>query len=132
VKKPTKAVKPAPKKAVRAPRAPVVAKADLRASIEKLEGQIATLRTKNRETNKALKVAEARIAELEAAAEKAAPKVVASQPKTAPANKPAAKKPVAKKPAQKKAAPKVVEPVVETELADDAVQPESLDTAPTE
>ena len=57
---------------------------------------------------------------------------MANQPKTAPANKPAAKKPAAKKPAQKKAAPKVVEPVVETELADDAEQPEALDTAPTE
>ena len=77
-------------------------------------------------------MAEARIAELEAAAEKAGPKVVASQPKTAPANKPAAKKPAAKKPAQKKAAPKVVDPVVKTELADDTVKQEALDTAPTE
>lgn len=49
-----------------------------------------------------------------------------------PANKPAATKPAAKKRAQKKAAPKVVEPAVETELADDAVQPEAMDTVPSE
>jgi hypothetical protein len=48
-----------------APPAPKVSKEELRAQVVKLEGQVVTLRAKSRETNKAAKVAMARIAELE-------------------------------------------------------------------
>jgi hypothetical protein len=46
--------------------APKVSKDELRAQVEKLEQLVASLRAKSRETNKAAKVAAARIAELEA------------------------------------------------------------------
>ncbi len=46
-------------------RAPVVSKDELRTQIEKLQNSIVALRTKNRETTKSLKAAEAKISELE-------------------------------------------------------------------
>ncbi len=79
---PVKAIKPAaaPKRAPVAA-APKVSKDELRAQVEKLELSVASLRTKNREANRAAKTAAARIAELEdqvarlekAAASQAAP-----------------------------------------------------------
>jgi hypothetical protein len=48
------------------PPAPKVSKDELRAQVEKLEQLVTSLRAKSRETNKAAKVAAARIAELEA------------------------------------------------------------------
>ena len=54
-----------PVKKTRAARAPVISKDDLRNQIEKLTAANATLKTKGRETAKALKAAEARIAVLE-------------------------------------------------------------------
>jgi hypothetical protein len=54
-----------PAKKTRAPRAPVISKDELRNQIEKLTAANATLKTKGRETTKALKAAEARIAVLE-------------------------------------------------------------------
>ena len=47
------------------PRAPKLSKDELRAQVEKLERANATLRAKSRETNRAAKLAGARIAELE-------------------------------------------------------------------
>jgi hypothetical protein len=49
-----------------APSAPKVSKDELRAHVEKLEQLVASFRAKSRESNKAAKVATARIAELEA------------------------------------------------------------------
>ena len=54
-----------PSKKTRAARAPVIAKDELRNQIEKLTAANTTLKTKGRETAKALKAAEARIAVLE-------------------------------------------------------------------
>lgn len=67
-KPPVKATKAAaaPKpRPVAAPPAPKVSKDELRAQVEKLEGTVATLRTRTREANRAAKTAAARIAELE-------------------------------------------------------------------
>jgi hypothetical protein len=67
-KPPLKAAKAAaaPKRTpVAAPPAPKISKDELRTQVEKLEGTVATLRTKNREANRAAKTAAARIAELE-------------------------------------------------------------------
>lgn len=56
----------APKRTpVAAPPARKVSKDELRAQVEKLEGTVATLRTKSREANRAAKTAAARISELE-------------------------------------------------------------------
>lgn len=52
-------------KKTRATRAPVITKDELRAQIEKLTAANVTLKTKGRETAKALKVAEGRVAVLE-------------------------------------------------------------------
>jgi hypothetical protein len=63
-----KAIKPAAiSKRAPATAAPVatVSKDELRAQVEKLELSVASLRTKNREANRATKIAAARIAELE-------------------------------------------------------------------
>lgn len=54
-----------PAKKTRAVRAPVITKDELRNQIERLTAVNATLKTKNRETAKALKAAEARIEVLE-------------------------------------------------------------------
>jgi septal ring factor EnvC (AmiA/AmiB activator) len=54
-----------PSKKTRAARAPVITKDELRNQIEKLTAANTTLKTKGRETAKALKAAEARIAVLE-------------------------------------------------------------------
>lgn len=65
---PVKATKAAaaPKRTpVAAPPVPKISKDELRAQVEKLEGTVATLRTKNREAKRAAKTAAARIAELE-------------------------------------------------------------------
>lgn len=109
------AVKPAaqqvPQEARRATRAPVVAKADLRAAIEKLEASVAALRTKNRIATRELKAANARIAELEtqlAAAEKATAKQASSKPR--------GKAPV-KRVVQKKA-PAIVQPAEPPQVED--------------
>ena len=64
--KATKAAIAAPKRAPNAaPAAPKLSKDELRVLTEKLERANATLRAKNRDANKAAKVASARIAELE-------------------------------------------------------------------
>jgi hypothetical protein len=64
--KAAKAAAAAPKRASNAaPAAPKLSKDELRALTEKLERANATLRAKNRDANKAAKVATARIAELE-------------------------------------------------------------------
>ncbi len=66
-KPPAKAAKTSAPKRMSIVAAPVpkVSKDELRAQVEKLEGTVATLRTKNREANRAAKTAAARIAELE-------------------------------------------------------------------
>jgi hypothetical protein len=121
-KKQVKAPAPAaaPKKN-RAARAPVIAKADLRASIEKLESTVVTLRTKNRESTKALKIATARIVELEAQLAAATKTLEKAEVKVAPAKAPAGKG-AAKKPAAKKrtATPVAVEPAEASPADDDA------------
>jgi uncharacterized protein with von Willebrand factor type A (vWA) domain len=72
-----------PKTAVRvpsAPPAPKVSKDELRAQVDKLEQLVASLRAKSRETNKAAKVATARIAELESQVATLEKKVAAPPP----------------------------------------------------
>src|SRR5690348_14476915 len=64
--KPTKATAAAkPQQAVAAPAAPKLSKDELRTRVETLEQANATLRTKNRDANRAAKTAAARITELE-------------------------------------------------------------------
>lgn len=72
--------KPAVTKAAAAVRAPVVSKDELRAQVEKLNGTITTLRSKNREAVKALKAAETRIAALEHEISQIEVKPVAEKP----------------------------------------------------
>lgn len=78
-KKPAVVKKPAATKAA-AVRAPVVSKDELRAQIEKLENTITTLRAKNRDAVKALKIAENRVAELEHEISQIEVKPVAEKP----------------------------------------------------
>jgi hypothetical protein len=63
--KPTKQAAAPKRVPVTAPSAPKVSKEELRAQVEKLEQSVAALRLKNREANRAAKIAAARIAELE-------------------------------------------------------------------
>lgn len=67
-------------KAAAAVRAPAVSKDELRAQVEKLNGTVATLRSKNRDAVKALKAAETKIAALEHEISQIAVKPVVEKP----------------------------------------------------
>jgi signal recognition particle GTPase len=104
-KKPAVVKKPAAAKAPAPARAPAVSKDELRAQLEKLNNTITTLRAKNRDAVKALKVAESRIAELEHEISQIDVKPVAVKPA-------APRKPRAVKPAPAPAEAEIVEEAV--------------------
>ena len=83
--KPTKATAAAkPQQAVAAPAAPKLSKDELRTRVETLERANATLRTKNRDANRAAKTAAARIAELEDQVAQLEKRVASAQRKAEP------------------------------------------------
>jgi chromosome segregation ATPase len=76
--KPTTAAKP--KQAAAPPAAPKLSKDELHARVEKLERANATLRAKNRDANRAAKIAATRIAELEDQVAQLEKRVASAQP----------------------------------------------------